>query len=36
VCRALEGDGADRNLPIRGVAGQFLVRHVFNRMTHPL
>jgi hypothetical protein len=34
VCRALEGDGADRNLPIRearpfrGVGGQFLDRHV--------
>ena len=34
MCRALEGDGADRNLPIlearpfRGVGGQFLDRHV--------
>jgi hypothetical protein len=34
VCCALEGDGADRNLPIlearpfRGVRGQFLDRHV--------
>ena len=35
VCRALEGDGADRNLPILearpfrgGVGGQFLDRHV--------
>jgi hypothetical protein len=34
VCRALEGDGADRNLPtlearpFRGVGGQFLDRHV--------
>ena len=39
VCRALEGDGADRNLPIletrpfRGVGGQFLDRRlvVFSR-----